>query len=139
MVYVNQLKLIKKGVEPNKKFLELMYNNNKLVDVEKRFDFLDCKVSIRRQLNLDMTLDKFLEGVNDKSYVTLLINSPTPFEIRYGIVNFNERDEFVWVNCPYNLHNFDIVSRLYEESFKTKLEDEPAQKGILEYYLARII
>ena len=66
------------------------------------------------------------------------INSPVPYEIRYCVNNFGEKTDFTMVYCPYNEHNFKIISRLYEDAFQTKLEDEPSPDYLRKYFLERI-
>lgn len=141
MVYVNQIHLIKKGAKKNKKFLRLLYNNAELEKVCRWFDKkFGSSASIAGQSDKDMTLDKFLKGINSKSFTVLQLASPDPFDIRYCAVfrDYSKKiKRFAWITCPYSDYNFNIISKLYEESFGSNLEDEPVLEGLLEYYEKR--
>ncbi len=134
MDYINQIHLIKKGIKKNKKFLNLLYNCDKLVDAFKCFSKLDC-TSIGGQRDEDMTLKKFLKGVNSEAYIMLQIGSPDPQYIRY-FVSFIDNDikRYLDVRCSRNKHNLDTLVSLYKKSFGCKLKDEPILAGIIEYY-----
>jgi len=130
MVYVNQIDLTEKGVEENKKFLGLLYNNEELVGAFKRFNKVDC--SMAERLDKEMTLDKFLERIDSESSIKFQLASPKPSDIRYcaSFIDFSKNiEKQVWVICPYNDNNFKVVSRLYKEAFGCKLEDEPVPEA----------
>ncbi len=139
MAYINQLHPIKYGVEKNKQFLEQIYTNEELVEFTRNFDFLDCSVSFSRQQDKDMTLEKFLTLIDEESFILLQLASPNPYEIRYGIRLADKGvDRFIFIDGPYTDPNFEVVSRLYKQSFGKELEDEPVAPGLHEYYQARI-
>jgi hypothetical protein len=135
MVYVNQIHPINYGVKKNRTFFGLLYSNTELTDVLKWFDTLDCRISIQRQPDKDMTLEKFLGLINRKSWIILQLASPTPKDIRCG-VRLRDRDigRFAFIEFPYTDGNFQIVSELYKKAFERNLEDEPVGKGLKEYY-----
>lgn len=116
MVNINQFRLIGKGVEPNRKFLELMYNNTELIEADMWFD---KSIFPKRELDPNMTLDKFLSMIDPDSYTILQLDSP---EIRYYCAMIGSERKQISIECPYNPHNFEVVSRLYQEAFNTKLE-----------------
>lgn len=135
MPYINQIHLIKKGVKNNKKFLELLYNSDKLIEVSKWFDQLDCDASLKRLPNKEMTLEIFLKKINKKSYIILQINSPDPHEIRY-YADFSEKrgvKKSLGLTCPYE-ENFEIVKDIYKTVFNLEIEKESVLDGLIEYY-----
>ncbi len=135
MVYVNQLHLMKYGVKKNKHFLQQMYD---FEGMAKSFSMLDSSVSWKRSEDTDMTLDKFLELIDSKSDFLLQLASPEPFEIRYAACLYTGAiRRTLFIDGPYTPENFDLVSKLYSESFGVRLEDEPVRDGLVEYYLER--
>ena len=124
------------AVEENKRFLGLLYDNEELVKASRWFDKLEGS-STGRQSDEEMTLDKFLEGIDSESSIIFQLASPDPVDITYcAFFNDFSKDveRFAWVTCHYNDNNFNVVSRLYEEAFGCKLEDEPVPKWCLAYY-----
>src|SRR3989339_1531928 len=86
MTYVNQIELLGKGISQNKAFLEKIYNSG-LEQARKWFDKIDCSTSFSRQKDAEMTLEKFLSLIDEKTLsIPLQINSPVPDEIRYAAV-----------------------------------------------------
>ena len=143
MVYVNQIHPIKYTVKENKNFLELLFNNSDLTEVNKWFDYLDCSVSIRRQLDNEMNLKRFLSLLTKNSMISLQLASPDPFEIRYGVrLEDKQKDKrlerFLFIEYPYTEKNFSITSFSYKRAFGINLEEEPVLDGLFEYYLHRL-
>jgi hypothetical protein len=135
MPYINQIHLEEKGVEKNKDFLVRVYTNEELKGVTSFIDKLDCSESWARQEDPSMTLERFIELVDDKTHFLLQINSPTPDEIRYAAVLwYSGIRRHAFVECPFTQWNFDVVSRLYLQSFGVRLVDEPVPEGLEEYY-----
>ena len=135
MVYVNQIELIGKGVKENKFFLEKVYSSG-LEQMHRWFDKLDCSVSIRRQDESEMTLEKFVRLIDKKSSSMLQVNSPTLYKIRYSVVLEDSKNitRFVWMECPDSQININIISDIYKQSFGCELKDEPVIPGLIEYY-----
>ncbi len=137
MPYVNQLKLIEKGVKKNRDFLKSLYECETLTEANKWFDKLEGKV--QREPDSDMTIAKFLKHMSRKSYTIFQLASPTPFEIRYcAMYRDDAARRHFFLECPYNDHHFEIVSGLFTEAFGTRLEDEPVPEGIIDYYKQRV-
>jgi len=147
MVYVNQIQTISYGVAKNRRFLKSLYLSDKLSnqpsnelfgEVNKHFDILDCTVSSQRKHDKDMTLDKFLKLIKKDTYITLQFGSPVPYEIRYRANIEDGIRKTLFIECPYNDDNYQIVSALFENSFGIRLEDIPVVAGLREYYEERI-
>lgn len=138
MGYVNQIHLIEKGVEQNKEFFKSLYTCDELENVEKWFDKLS-EGSIRRRIDKDMTLDKFIENIDSNTYIILQIASPDPLNIRH-VVHFNDPNNswYGWIACPYSDHNFNVLESIYNKTFGCNLKDEPVPKVLLTYHQQRI-
>ena len=135
MTYINQLDLSDRKRKLNKFFFRLVHECRKFEDVEQWFDKLDCKVSLRRMPDEDMTIDDFVKGLAHDPIVKLQIRSPSPYEIGY-FASFRDGgvSRFAWLKCPSSDHNFSIMKELYMRAFDTGLEDEPVIKGLREYH-----
>lgn len=141
MIYINQISWLNKySLEDNKKFLKSIYEEENFIEVNKFFNFLDCNISWRRQTDKEMSLEKFLELMKNNDYITLQLASPDPDEIRYGVVSkkINSNEKFLSIDMPYNNSNFDLISKIYKDSFNKDLESEEVQDGLVDYYKKRI-
>jgi hypothetical protein len=129
MIYINQLHPIKFGIEKNKQFLKELHKTEELVDVSMWFDKREN--SIARMPDRDMSLEKFIDLMDENAMISLQFAYPDPKSIRYCIRQPDRpASRFAWVDCPYNEHNFNIFSQLYEQIFKKKIEEEPVLEGI---------
>ena len=137
-LYVNQLKIIKKGVRKNKTFLREMYQCTELEDARRWFDKIYAYASVKRMPDEGMDLETFVRHITKDSYITLQLASPNPFEIRY-CADFSNAGmiQMAWVTCPHNESNLTKVAELYQKAFGTNLLDEPVPEGIQEYYQKR--
>ena len=126
----NHINLNDRPIEANKDFLRALYGAEYLQDARRWFDKLDTSVSWSRQRDTDMTLDKFLGSMTDKFHIVL--QSGHPFDdIRYCASSMGERPEiFAWVECPYNEHNYGIVSNLFNHVYRQELDSIPVPEGL---------
>jgi len=141
MIYVNQiLSLVDYGLKKNKKFLKSIYEERNFFLVKKWFDFLNCSKSWRRETDKSMNLDKFLSKMDKEIYISLQLASPDPFKIKYGasFKDISNIERFIFMEMPYNNYNFNLISKIYKDSFNKKLESEKVQKGLVEYYKQRV-
>jgi hypothetical protein len=133
MIYINQIFPLKYGIEKNRKFFKLLYQNKDLTKVSKWFDKHEGYVA--RERDTEMTLEKFVELMGDDSVIRIQFASPDPLRIKYFTRQLTGyASNFAWIECPYNDNNFNIFSQLFEKSFKRKLKDEPVDDDLLELY-----
>ncbi|MBR9704068.1 hypothetical protein GOV12_01545 [Candidatus Pacearchaeota archaeon] len=131
----NQIHLSKKPLEHNQIFLRELYSTEELEDARKWFDKLDCRESAARQRDLDMTLDDFLELMDDSFLIVFQIGSPFSGKIRYCSSSIMKKsDHFVWVECPLNGRNYEVVRGIYQKVFGEDIESVPVPKGLEEYH-----
>jgi hypothetical protein len=133
MIYINQLRLMGKGLDKNKDFFKEIYATEDFIDSKRWFDVLDGTMD--RKLDENMTLDKYLNLFDRNAITTLQLASPRPDEIRYLVSdNINGIIHYAFIEMPYNELNFDIIAKSYQDAFGKRLEDEPTAKGLVEYY-----
>ena len=135
-MYRNQINLNSKSIEENKTFLTALYNSEDLERARKWFDKLDCSVSITRQDDPDMDLEKFLDLMVDTFNIGIQIGSPFSQEIRYcAYSTLGENPErFAWIECPYSEHNYSIVSRLFKQVYGQDIESIPVPDSLQQYH-----
>ena len=127
----NQINLNDRSVEANRDFLRALYGAEDLQNARRWFDKLDILVSSSRQRDTDMTLDKFLDSMTDKFHIVLQTGHPIEDQIRYCASSMGERPEiFAWVECPYNDHNYSIVSNLFNQVYGQELDSIPVPGGL---------
>lgn len=138
MVYVNQIDTKKYGIEKNKRFLRELYLNQEITNKFGYFDILNCSISLGREHDQDMNLEKFILLMKDNSLINFQLNSPDPFKVVYSVRFIHKRiGHYIFMEYPYNESNFDITSRLYKDSFGVMIRDEPVPKNALEHYKIR--
>ena len=146
MAYVNQIHPLERGVRKNKEFLELLYHEQGFTrqrtrGVYKAFEMAASEGIHTRTTDSEMTLEKFLELIDSQMKIRLDIGSPDSREIVYcahELNNAGEVDRFVFIGCPYNDNNLNIVSELYKKAFNCNLEDEPVKEELIEEYQEQV-
>ena len=130
--YINQIPgLIDKGVARNKRFLRMLWAAE-FSPVRRWFDQLE---EARRAPDPGMTLERFVRLMDKESYIILQIASPEPGELRYGAILYaGESRKHAFIETPYTPENFALLERHYKAAFSTRLQDEPIQDGLIEYY-----
>jgi hypothetical protein len=139
MVYVNQIDLQRYAPKKNRVFFGLLYSNATLTDVKKWFDITGWNISETRQVDQEMTPERFSKLIDKKAFINLQLASPRPQDIKYCVrltdrLTDKEIERFAFVIFPYTDNNFQVVSRLYKQAFEQELEKEPVPTGLLEYY-----
>tara|TARA_Y100000310_G_scaffold330357_1_gene401845 strand:+ start:7638 stop:8057 length:420 start_codon:yes stop_codon:yes gene_type:complete len=132
----NQINLGNMFVEKNKEFLKALYGTEDLERARKWFNALDCSVSFARQNDPDMNLGRFLDLITDSFHIVLQTGSPSPDEIRYCASGSDDQrvDRFAWVECPYNEHNYGVVSLLFEKVYNQKIDSIPVPESLRQYH-----
>ena len=123
----NQINLSDKDIKKNRAFLKSLYETKDLKGAQKWFELLNASVSFKRRPDENMTLDIYLNLMTDKFDIILQICSPTPDQIRFsasGYIN-HKVEKFVWITCPFNRHNYRIISKLFKEIYEQKIESIP--------------
>ena len=123
--------------EKNEEFLEALYNSEELKNVTKWFDKLDCSVSCRREKDPDRTLDNFLDLMSNSPIISLGTGSSYPEDIRYNVrVSDSQQyiERFAWIVCPYNKHNYAVISELFENVYGVKLDSLPVSDVLKQYH-----
>ena len=71
-----------------------------------------------------MTLDKFLQMLENPFLIVLQVNSPFPDTIRYcaNIRNQDRVDRFAWVECSSSEQSYTAVSDLFRRTFCEDIE-----------------
>ncbi len=120
----NQINLGDRPVEQNKTFLKTLYESQDLEGARKWFDQLDCSVSIERQIDREMTLDTYLGLMTDQFQILLRTDFLYEDLIRYSVYGSDENGvtRFVWLECPLNERNYDLVARLFHDVYKQNIE-----------------
>ncbi len=131
----NQIKLGNRSVEKNRDFLRALYGTNDLERARKWFDILDSSVSVARQDDPNMTLEAFLDLMTDSFHIVLQTGSPFQDQIRYCASNIREEpNRFAWVQCPYNEHNYGVVSSLFEQVYGQNIDLIPVPESLRQYH-----
>lgn len=129
----NKGEVIRKGqfaldvfpVEEIKSFMRLLFHT----DIENAliwFDKLDCNVSLQRQEEKDMNLDKFLSNFQDEIFVRLQIGSPTEGIIRFGAkyrLKNHPSDHWAWFQCDLTVENYKKIDELFKKAFGVRIEE----------------
>ena len=120
----NQIHLSDRTVEQNKAFLKALYKTEDLEGTSKWFDTLDCSVSVARQTDESMTLDAYLNIIDNTFHIILQIGSPIPDLIRYSASGYDCQrvNRFAWLECSFNERNYDLVSRLFNQAYGQDLK-----------------
>ena len=127
----NQINLNDRSVEANKDFLRALYGAEDLQNARRWFDKLDISVSLSRQRDTDMSLDKFLDSMTGNFHIMLQTGQPIEDEIIYCASSIGDKTEkFAWVECPYTGHNYGIVSRLFNQFYGQELDSIPVPEGV---------
>ena len=130
----NQIFLNQRELKENKLFFKEMFQTNNFIDSYKWFD--ELKNSIAREVDNEMNLERFLRLIEPGFYIILQTGSPQEDMIRYCVRGWNEEQigKFAWLECPYNQHNYDIVSNLFHDVYGDDLDSVPLPKSLEEYH-----
>lgn len=128
----NQINLADRPVGQNRAFLKALYETKDLENARKWFDQLDCSVSMVRETDSEMTLDKYLGLMTHQFHVILQIGSPLPDLIRYSASGYDchNVNRFAWLECHFNPRNYDLVSRLFNLLYQQDLESIPVPPAL---------
>ncbi len=121
---IGQYSLNRFGSEKNKKFLELMYTTQELLNPTRFFDIIPPG-SIKRVDEENMTLEKFFREFKKPYHLRLQVGSPDSERIRYvANTDMIKVDRFAWVLCQFNEHNYKIIEKLFKEAFLKELVEQ---------------
>ncbi len=117
-----QINLNSKPIKKTKQFLKSVWESN--IEANRFFDKLEAPV-IRRQVEPDMTIDKFLSNLKRNNiHIVLQIGSPQDEQIVIGTVydsrdaeKFSKVSHFAWFECLLNKENYETIKRLYQEAY----------------------
>ncbi len=104
--------------------------------VDYRFDYLDCSRSWARQRDNDMTLDHYLDLMQEP-WALVQLNSYPEAEIRFVIAHvFEPKDRkaerFLFYECPYSEERLLKVEGLFEEVYGKSLWTAQAKNRFME-------
>jgi len=102
-----------------KKFIRALFGLN-IQGAYTWFDKLDCKVSIRREDDKDMTLDKFLSLLTSKGFIRLQTGDPNHDQIRFMARNWTKDDgveRFAWFECKLTTKSYKKVDEEFKKAF----------------------
>ncbi len=115
-----QLGFDEKPLEQNKDFMTKLFTSQ-IENAFMWFDKLDCTVSFARQLEPDMSLENFLNGLGQNSFIKLQIGTPIPDVIKfcafYTSFSNPNIEHFAWFECPLTQKTFNIVNDLYKAAY----------------------
>ncbi len=117
----NQIHLRKRRLESNKKFLEMLYTNP-FVNANRWFD-RKYDLHIEREIDADMTLDKFLTIMDKSFFIALQVASPIPTLIRYcASGKYNAAERFAWFECEATNNNYKRLREIFEQAYHQDIE-----------------
>jgi hypothetical protein len=125
-MYRNQIKLNDKAPDQNTSFLKSLYLCEDFVDdgfpkVEKKITRLKGGSTADR---IALKLEEFLDKVDWGFHTQLLVGMRVPPRLMYcaGYNNDKEGRTLFLFECPYNTHNYSLVSGFFKESYGINLE-----------------
>ena len=115
-----KIKINKRSV---RKAIEFMKQLSNSAIPSKNIFFDKTDGGLRRKIDLDMDLEKFIELLEkNKSKVNTLglqIGDPDPYRIVFVACFKDEQGStrFAWFNCIYNSRNLEIVNEIFKDIF----------------------
>lgn len=128
----NQIYLTNRPVDQNKAFLRGLYS----APLENAVRWFDYLLGTTRQSDPEMTLDKFLQMLENPFLIVLQVNSPFPDTICYcaNIRNQDRIDRFAWVKCSSSEQNYTAVSDLFKRVFGQNIEEIEVNPMVRAYH-----
>lgn len=109
-----------------KEFIRALFNSD-IKGAITWFDKLDCNISIKREPDRDMNLDKFLSQLTKGRYlIRLQIGDPSNEQIRFSVRNFPRdcaADCFAWFECDLTPENYKKLDDEFEKAFGFRIKE----------------